>query len=385
VAIIVAEDDRVLRFLDVLFEPRLAPERATALADYFSHETLDLGAWKGAVRRKAPGLFPSTVRWVSGQDALREAIRDADAVVVEKLAIGTAELMGARSLAVVCKFGAITDNIDLAACRRRRVPVHAVRRRTNIAVAEHVFALMLASLKRLPAVNGYVTEERMRAAGSPYRPYDRRHAGGNNYARIAGLRNLSGLTLGLLGMGEIGREVAARARAFGMNLIYHQRHRLNAAAEAGFAVRHCTLHALFSAADVVSVHVPLSPATRGMVGDRELRCMKPGSLLVNTSRAEIVERAALTSLLKSGTIRAALDVQYDEPVTAGDPLLALDNVLLTPHIAGGPRVNPAGDIEEIVSCIWGSMRGRSQATAQRTVKRARALKSSALPRSDRRR
>lgn len=368
-AIIVVEDDRVLRFLDVLFEPRLDPARATALADYFAHEKLDLGAWKDAVRERSPGMFPSTIRWVTGQDALREALRDADAAVVEKLAIGKAELTAGRSLAAVCKFGTIADNIDLAACGRKRLPVLMVRRRTNIAVAEHALALMLASLKRLPAVSGYVTAERMTAAGKPFRPYDRRHAGGNNYARVAGLRNLSGLTLGLLGMGEIGREVAMRARSFGMSLIYHQRHRLDAATEAGLAARHRTLPALFAGADVVSVHVPLNPATRGMIGARELGLMKPGSLLVNTSRAEIVERGALTAALRSGTIGAALDVQYEEPVAAGDPLLGLDNVLLTPHIAGGPRVNPAGDIEEIVSRIWRSMRGRSRAPARRASRR----------------
>lgn len=149
--------------------------------------------------------------------------------------------------------------------RLLEVLFETVRRRTNIAAAEHALALMLALAKKVAWLNGCVTAERISAACRDYRPYDTRHVGTNNYAREGGLRNLAGLTLGILGMGEIGREVALRARAFGMGVIYHQRRRL-AADEAQFAARYCALSELFSAADIVTLHLPLTRETRGLVG-----------------------------------------------------------------------------------------------------------------------
>jgi len=149
-------------------------------------------------------------------------------------------------------------------------------------------------------------------------------------------------------MGEIGREVAQRARAFGAGVIYHQRHRLSPADEAQLTISYSALPELFSTADIVTLHLPLTDDTRGLIGRALLGRMKPGSFLINTSRAHIVERQALIDALQSGLDGAAFDVQYDEPVRPDDPLLGLANVLLTPHVAGGARTNLTGDIEELV-------------------------------------
>jgi phosphoglycerate dehydrogenase-like enzyme len=347
--IIVVEDNNVLRLLEVLFEAQLPGERLAALDDYFAHDSVDLLLWRDSVRLRAPGLFPSTLKFVSEQHELRSSLRDADAVVVEGLEIGDVELGAAKSLKVVCKFGTVTDNINLAACEHRGVRVETVRRRTNIAVAEHSLALMLALIKKITTLNGCVTVERINAPGRSYRPYDTRHVGHNNYARQGGLRNLAGLTVGILGMGEIGREVALRARAFGLRVIYHQRRRLSPADESALAASYCALPELFSAANIVTLHLPLTRETRGLIGGELLGCMKPGSFLINTSRAQIIDRRALIDALKSGGLDgAALDVQYDEPVRSDDPLLGFENVLLTPHVAGGSRTNLTEDVEEVV-------------------------------------
>ena len=346
---IVVEDDNVLRLLEVIFEPVLPRERLAALDDYFAHDSVDLLRWRDSVRLRTPGLFPSTLRFVSEQHELRSTLRDADAAVVEGLEIGDVELGAAKSLRVVCKFGMITDNIDNAACERSGVRVETVRRRTNIAVAEHSLTLMLALIKKITTLNGRVTVERINAAGRSYRPYDTRHVGHNNYARQSELRNLAGLTLGIIGMGEVGREVALRARAFGLRVIYHQRRRLAPADESAFGASYGTLPELFSAANIVTLHLPLTSETRGLVNGELLGQMKPGSFLINTSRAAITDREALINTLKSGRLDgAALDVQYEEPVRSDDPLLGFENVLLTPHLAGGSRTNLTGDVEEVV-------------------------------------
>jgi phosphoglycerate dehydrogenase-like enzyme len=357
--IIVVEEDNVLRLLDVLFEPELPRERFAALADYFAHDGVDLDSWRNSVRRRVPGLFPSTLRFVSEQHGLRTSLSNAEAVVVEGLEVGEAELGRAESLRVVCKFGTVTDNINVPACERRGVQVQSVRRRTNIAVAEHSMALMLALVKKIAMLNGQVTAERINAAGRSYRPYDTRHVGNNNYTREGGLRNLAGLTLGILGMGEIGREVALRARSFGMSVIYHQRRRLSPADESGHDASYCALPELFSGADIVTLHLPLDQKTRGLIGRELLGRMKSGSLLINTSRAQILDRQALIDTLRTGGLAGvALDVQYEEPVRSDDLLLRLANVVLTPHVAGGARTNLTQDVEEIVLKIQDGIRQR---------------------------
>lgn len=343
------ENDRVLRTLEVALEPQLAPERLAAVADYFAHDAIDVAAWREAFRCRIGGLLPVSLRFVATQDELRAALPGADAAVVEGLAIGVPELEAADVLAVVCKFGVITDHIDLAACARRGVRVRAIRRRTNAAVAEFTLASMLELCRNFRGLNGRVTVERIGAAGGPYRPYDTRYVGMNNYARAGGARNLADATVGILGMGEVGREVAGRARAFGAKVIYFQRNRLPPDLEHRLGIGYRAPRELFSQADFVTLHLPLSRQTRGLVGRELLACMRPGSFLINTAGAGIVERHALLDALGSGRLGgAALDVHYEEPMRADDALLAFPNVLLTPHVAGGSRRNIVGDIEEIL-------------------------------------
>lgn len=349
---IVVEDDRVLRQVQVLLDPRATQERTQAYALYAVHDLPDYLAWRDELRERLPGLFPADVRLVSSQDELHKHLPDADAVIVEGLEVGPRELALAPRLAVVQNFGVVTENIDLPACAQRGVPVLTLRRRTNIALAEHTLMFMLCLARRFPLVNGLVTVERLAASGIPQSPYDTRHTARANFGRIPNLQTLHGRTVGLLGFGEIGRETALLARAFGMDVAYHKRTRLAVDVEQVLGVRYCTFDALFEQSDFLSVHIPLSAPTQGLVDARALARMRPGSFLVNTARAEIVEQQAMLDALASGSLAgAALDVLYLEPMVQGDPLLDRYNVLLTPHMAGASRLNGLQDASDMLSGI----------------------------------
>jgi len=345
--VIAVEDDKVLRFLQVLLDPATPAERLTAFADYVAHD-IDQDRWFADARAALKGVFPAAVRLLGSTADLHAALPAADALVVESMAIGEAELALAPRLKFIHKFGTSADNIDLAACARRGITVKTQRRRTNIAVAEHTITMILALAKQLHRLSGRVTVAQLQEIGYGFRKYDTRHTGANNYGRVGGLRVIHGMTLGLLGMGEVARELVPLARAFGLQLQYHRRNRLSAADEAALGLRYCSSDELFETSDIVSVHVPLSPATRGLVGARALERIKPGAWLINTSRADIVDHDALLAALQSGRLgAAAADVHYQEPVDPAEPLLAFDNFLMTPHFAGGPRQTIFADIEEI--------------------------------------
>jgi phosphoglycerate dehydrogenase-like enzyme len=151
-----------------------------------------------------------------------------------------------------------------------------------------------------------------------------------------GVFELAGKTIGLVGLGRIGREVAKRARAFDMQVVYHDVLRLpdDQEREIGVAFRE-SLDALLSEADIVSLHAPLTPETRGLIGERTLALMKPTAVLVNTARGPLVDAVALAKALREGRIRAAaIDVFDPEPPPKDLPLYELDNVVLSPHMAG---------------------------------------------------
>ncbi len=348
--VVVAQDDVIIRTVQAVLDPETPPERQAAIADYFSVDVPDFDGWLTRVRATIPGLFPATVRMVSDREAFHAALPDADAAVIESLAMGEAELALAPRLKVVQNFGTDLRNFDLDACARAGVAVRPLRRRVNIAVAEHAMALMLALAKRICLVHGRLDVHSLEEAGFPARMYDRRHGAGANWSRVDRLVTLSGLTLGALGLGEIGREVAQRAHGFDMKILYHQRNKLPAEIEAPYAASYRGFEELLERADVVSIHLPLNKSTEGMIDAAAFRRMKPGALLVNISRAAIIDRDALIEALDSGRLGGAgLDVHYNEPGDADDPLKRFDNTVLTPHNAVASRVNGTDDMEELVA------------------------------------
>jgi phosphoglycerate dehydrogenase-like enzyme len=348
--IVVVEDDPWTRLIGVVLDPATSEERRAAFADFMSPDEPDFAGWCEQLRARVGGLYPSEVRLVPSHAELRDNLPPARALVVESFAVGADELGCAPQLEVVHKYGALLRNIDVAACVAAGVKVLGVRRRANIACAEHAFALMLTLARRIHRINGLNSIEQLSAANFPYHPFDRRHVPGANWGRIAGTRSLNGSTIGIIGLGEIGREIALRAAAFGMNILYFQRTRLPPSEEEALAVSYRRLHALLAQSDWVVPQLPGDASTRHFMGREQLAQMKPGACLINVSRAEIVERNALVAALRSGHLGGfALDPQYEEPGRNDDELLAFDSVILTPHMAGSPRSNGLRDLEELIT------------------------------------
>jgi len=218
-----------------------------------------------------------------------------------------------RNLKLVSIWGTGTDNVDLDAAGRHGVTVTNTPGVNAFAVAEHTLALMLALGRRIPRI-----DREMRQGQWPREL----------------LTQLLGKTVGVFGVGTIGARVVALTRAIGMEPVAWS-HRGQPERIAALGARPASKEEILKDADVVSLHLRLVPETRGFLGRRELGLMKRTALLVNTARGALVEREALLDALVQGKIAgAALDVFHDEPLKPGDPLLARDNVVLSPHNAG---------------------------------------------------
>ena len=206
-ATIVVEDDNILRFLEIILDPRVAHARVEAFRDYLSFDVPDPDGWFDAMRERAAAIRPSTVHMVEDEAAMRAVLPDADAIVTEGLKFDAEDLAVAANLKLVQKFGVDARNIDVAACAGAGVEFRTLRRRVNGTVAEHAILLMLAVGGKLCESNGALDFAALEALG--YRPakFDPDHVAGANWARIGGLRSLQGATLGALGLGEIGRDL----------------------------------------------------------------------------------------------------------------------------------------------------------------------------------
>jgi len=347
--VVVVEDDPFPRLLQVILDPGCEPARVEAFRHFLSLDLPDFDGWLARARAAAGPLYPSKVLLVDSQEALRAALPEATVLVTESFRIDADALALAPKLQAVQKYGRVLRNIDTAACAARGVPVLTVRRRANIACAEHTMMLMLALAKRLPEVMGRISLRQLREAGFEPRTYDRRHTANSNWAGIGGLRILHGDVLGILGMGEIGRELAPRAAAFGMRVLYHQRTRLDPADEAALSIEYAPLEHLLAHGDWLSIQLPHGDSTRGFMDAARIAAMKKGAILINTSRSELVDRDALLEALRSGHLGGlGLDTPYEEPARDDEELLGLRNVLVTPHTAAQPRFNALGDFMDLL-------------------------------------
>ena len=238
-----------------------------------------------------------------------------DAIVLRGSKPFTAPVLAAaQGLKIIAKNGAGVDSVDLDEAARRGIAVAVAAGANADAVAEHAVALMLALIRDLHRL-----DRKLRAGGWE----------GTSWLG----RDFRGSTVGIVGYGSIGRSAARLAAALGAQVVV-----LPGIGEAvGFENEH-DLHRLLARVDIVSLHCPLTDETRGMIGRREFALMKPGSLIVNTARGPVIDEPALIEALKSGHIGGAgLDTFETEPLPADSPLLALDNVILTPHVAGVTR------------------------------------------------
>jgi phosphoglycerate dehydrogenase-like enzyme len=348
---VLIEEDHFLKIVPVILDPSIPPAHRDAVADFFAHDVPDFLRWCEQLRVRISGLYPSRIVWAKDQPDFLARLPDADAAIVESLVVDRAALATAPRLKIVQKFGTIGANIDATACAERGIAVAFLHRHVNVAVAEQCFALMLALAKRIGTLDGLVERGALEAAGYHIRERASAYIGYSNYARVAGLKTLYGATLGIVGLGEVGREIAHRATAFGMTTLYYQRRALSAADEQALSARYASLADLMAQSDYIVVQLPLNESTRGIIGADALRGVKPGAFLINCARAELVDRDALVAALDAGRLGGlALDVGYDEPARPDDPLLRFrgrPNVILMPHTAIAARQNALADLERL--------------------------------------
>lgn len=277
--------------------------------------------------------FELVVKLGLSDEALALAIKDADAVLVRSATkITRASLVYADRLRAIGRAGVGVDTIDVDAATERKIPVLIAPGGNTIAAAELTLALLLSIARRVPSA------DRSMRAGE----WDRKSFNG---------MELYGKTLGLVGAGRIGGQVAKRARAFGMTVIVYDPF-LDATRAAELDVSLASLDDVLTRSDVVSVHVPKNATTQGLIGKDQLAMMKKGSLLLNVARGGVVNEEALLEALKSGHLRgAAMDVFEQEPLPADHPFRSLQNVVLTPHLGASTaeaQENVAVEIAESV-------------------------------------
>ena len=338
-----------MRVLDIVLNPSCSEERREAFRDFFAHDKPDFLDWAKQLRENSIHLQNCRLTFVDSQEELEHALQDAHVLVLESLRVTERELAMAPSLKVIQKYGHIVRNLDVVACQAHGVTVLTIRRRANIACAEQAMMMILALAKRLPELNKVTSMTRLREAGFSPAPFDRRHTPSSNWARIPKLDTLYGKTLGILGLGEVGRDIAVRANAFEMRVIYSQREQLDPTTEQSLNVQFVSFEALLSQSDWLVVQLPSGPSTHHLLDAKAFKLMKKGLRLINVSRAQCMEREALLEALRDGTLGGfALDTLWQEPGDDDDELLSFPNVILTPHTAGSPRQNGLQDFEQMV-------------------------------------
>jgi lactate dehydrogenase-like 2-hydroxyacid dehydrogenase len=260
-----------------------------------------------------------------GSDRLKTELGDADIVIGDytfRIPITAETVANMPKVKLIAQPSTGYDHIDLAACRRKGIPVTNIGGANAVSVAEHTMALALMLLKRIGYAHrrlvegSWVQEELLNVSAEVY-----------------------GKSWGVIGLGRIGREVAARARAMGASVFYTDLVRLPDKDEKALGAAFLPLQRLLAESDVVSIHVPLTEKTRGMLGEKEFRLMKSYAVFINVSRGELADEGALAKAVTLGWIGGAgVDVFSSEPIGQDNPLLAAakegGNVVLTPHMAG---------------------------------------------------
>ncbi len=301
----------------IMTAPRLAPQ-AVALIE----------ATGATLHYMAP--FPSA----AAVAALAAAVQP-EAILSRQGPVTAAAMAAAPGLRIVARHGVGVDDVDLAEAQRRGIVVTRAPGSNTQAVAEHTLALLLALVKTLPLLSAQV-------AGGAWRGAETK------------VRDVAGLRLGLVGCGAIGQAVARLALPFGMSVAAYD----PAAPDVPGIARMTTLHGLLARSDALSLHLPLLPATRHLIGADELTALPSGAVVLNTARGGLIDEAALHDAIESGHLAGAgLDVMEDEPPPAGYPLRRHPRVICTPHVAGvtdGSLVNMGVMAAE---CIVAVLRG----------------------------
>ncbi len=281
--------------LDVLAEPRIAAMRALLPPGF----TLVCGA--------APG-----------DESMKALIRDADFAIAGQVAVSGDVLRAATRLKLLHKWGVGVDNLDIATARELGIRVARTTASNALPVAEFTVGLMLSALRFIPYGHAMLRQGEWRGPGD---------LPGETFL-------LSGKTVGIVGLGAIGSNVARLLKGFGCTILYAKRNPISAAEEQALGVRQASIEEITETADVISLNCPLTAETANLFDARRLARMKPTAVLVNVARGGVVNESDLYTALKTRVIRgAAMDVFSIEPTPPDNPLLSLDNIVVTPHLA----------------------------------------------------
>lgn|GEM_PF-306990 len=230
------------------------------------------------------------------------------------------------------------DAVDLPACRDRRIMVSNIPVANSTSVAEHVILLALSLLRDLPRLDRALRE--------------------GQWPLLTGGRDLRGRVFGILGMGRIGRALAARLLPFETSTIYHDLVPLPRVQEETLGVTRVDWEDLLGSSEILSVHLPLTPRTRGILGPTELSRLPEGAILINTARGELLDMKAVRERVSSGTLRVALDVYETEPPDFQDPLFQTPGTVFTPHVAGVTRESQERFVQETIKNVLRFLQGK---------------------------
>ena len=245
------------------------------------------------------------------------------------------------NLKIISNHGVGVDHIDVAAANQRHIPGGNTPGCLDASTADMTLALMLATARNVVVGDHF-------ARSPEFTHYDP--------AQLIGYE-VSGSTLGIVGLGRIGRQVARRARAFDMKVLYHNRKR-DEQAERDLGVSYVSFDELLRQSDFVSLNCPLTPETTNLIGKREFALMKPNAILLNIARGPVVDHDALFAALNSRRIAAAgLDVTSPEPLPRNHPLLGLSNVVITPHLGSASNRTRHRMMEMTVENLWAGLNG----------------------------
>lgn len=333
--VLFGEEDTVFRLMEAGLNRTVSPRLQEVLHYYFGEDVSR--AVKYLTNLSASLGLPATMKGiVCDEESKLEALAaEADFLVVERAPVTRRILEKGRGrLKFIQKFGTGYGNIDIASAREMGIPVANLLRLTTISVAEHVMLFIIALARNFmkghqAAVTCLKATDGLRSEGPPRTLYD--------WGRVPNIQLVSGKTLGIVGFGEIGLEVAKRAHALGMKVHYYDQYRFPKDVEEKVEAHYAsTLVQLLEESDFVTLHVPYGPSTEKMMTYEVLSRMKPGAFFINTSRGGLVDEEALYRLLSEKKIMGAgLDVHRWEPIPSDSPMLRLDNVLWSTHNAGG--------------------------------------------------
>lgn len=300
---------------------------------------------------RAQAQFKLLIPEGSAEAELIALAREADAAICYQAPLTGAVIDAAPSLKFIQKHGLNCRNIDVTAAARRNIPVATLPLLRNVTVAEHALALMLACARQIIPAHHAVTSAAYQTLGLQPMQTSQAHYR-SNWAGMQGMTELYQATVGIIGMGDIGMEIAKRCRAFGMRICYYQRTRHDAPVEAALGMRYAPFDELMSSADFVVLVVPHTPQTENMIDAPALARMKPTATLINVGRGGLIDEAALAAALTRKQIAmAGLDVYRMEPLPADSPLRTLPNVVLQPHSGGGSYRSWEVDVPATLSNI----------------------------------